>query len=510
MDRPTTVQSEVQREQRPSPTFIAETLEAPVAATNCGGKFKKSTDIREGRQAASSLSAGGVVLVVPCDNNSSSSSNDSGGSESEDECCSEGDDCPPPTFSMSPSKHAFSRPVSAREESMYGSPEAGADDADRPGEEALMSANHPTTSSTSASTSTADTTSAVGRNGICVGGMGDRRVDNESARVYIGPSGSFGNASPRLPPSPHPQQCQPIQHAAAAAAAAAAGGGTPSSVSHRDHPLPSGPSCHPSILSVDVAGIPDEGGGGGCKNISNKDAVAAAAATTPKVDGRSGNDSFYQLMQEAAAAAAADPPSLTASTQPSAAHLLPPAGPADSPPLTPSSVDVTGVIPSGREHAAAVAAAHNIDGRNKNGCSASKLSGGDGGSFIDNTTSSRDGRVRVLCRFRRPSDRECGGRRSSSSLSSLRYGGGDWLNFRGGTSTVRGGGIGGGGDDREGGSESATPDTVSVRMGGVWSRRAFDKVLEPGAEQAQVSYDCMILIDMRADMPAIQNNSHVP
>jgi len=85
---------------------------------------------------------------------------------------------------------------------------------------------------------------------------------------------------------------------------------------------------------------------------------------------------------------------------------------------------------------------------------------GDGGGGADGTSSSF-GRVSVMCRFRRFGDAE-------AEKTSLRS---DWLRFGG-----------------EGEHESGEGGTVSVRMGGVWSRRGFDKVFKPGVEQVEVKY----------------------
>ncbi|CAM9637321.1 unnamed protein product, partial [Scytosiphon promiscuus] len=128
--------------------------------------------------------------------------------------------------------------------------------------------------------------------------------------------------------------------------------------------------------------------------------------------------------------------------------------------------------------AAAAAAVSRIDGRGKNGMNSSGVTnsggGGNGNGGSSGSSSVSDGRVRVLCRFRRHSDR----RREGAPTP----GTGDWLNFGDGG----GGGGGGGARGTHEGSEGAPPDTVSVRMGGGWSTRGFDKVFKPGVEQVEV------------------------
>ena len=79
------------------------------------------------------------------------------------------------------------------------------------------------------------------------------------------------------------------------------------------------------------------------------------------------------------------------------------------------------------------------------------------------------GRVRVLCRFRRFLDAE-------SEWAARRIG---WLNFDGS-------GAGGGGGGGETGEPGEGLDMVAVRVGGVWSRRKFDRVFRPGVDQGEV------------------------
>lgn len=78
---------------------------------------------------------------------------------------------------------------------------------------------------------------------------------------------------------------------------------------------------------------------------------------------------------------------------------------------------------------------------------------------------SSNNRVRVLCRFRRCLDGEADERA-----------GGGWLYFDDDDVGYGGRGYGG----------NTSPETVSVRMGISWSRRAFDKVFRPGVSQAEV------------------------
>lgn len=92
---------------------------------------------------------------------------------------------------------------------------------------------------------------------------------------------------------------------------------------------------------------------------------------------------------------------------------------------------------------------------------------GGGGSGVRPGLDYCDSRVRVICRFREYLEEDYDGRGSS----------GDWLYFDGGFVDE------GGGGDRGG----AALQTVSVRMGSAWSRRAFDEVFRPGADQSEVN-----------------------
>lgn len=167
------------------------------------------------------------------------------------------------------------------------------------------------------------------------------------------------------------------------------------------------------------------------------------------------------------------PPVASSGCGGSTGHVLPPGRIVSATP--PASPDAVGILeqpdPEGGETdanaaaPAAVVAISKVDGRNKNdtsGISATNNSPKNG--------STSDGRVRVLCRFRRHLDRR--GDRGSPPAAS------DWLDFGDG---------GGGGNGGNEGGEGSPPDTVSVRMGGGWSTRGFDKVFKPGVDQVEVS-----------------------
>ncbi|CAN0208392.1 unnamed protein product, partial [Ectocarpus sp. 13 AM-2016] len=156
--------------------------------------------------------------------------------------------------------------------------------------------------------------------------------------------------------------------------------------------------------------------------------------------------------------------------------LVPPPGP--SPSTTPRTATAAiaasaGDIPHEGDptSAPAVADAPKADAKsNDNGEVASTNTT----SRSSGSTNSQDDRVRVLCRFRRTVERD------GEEWGSPR---GKWLVFGGG------GGDGGGGGGGQEGGEGAPLDTVSVRMGGAWSTRGFDRVLKPGVDQAQVYSD---------------------
>ncbi|CAN0335989.1 unnamed protein product, partial [Ectocarpus sp. 12 AP-2014] len=157
--------------------------------------------------------------------------------------------------------------------------------------------------------------------------------------------------------------------------------------------------------------------------------------------------------------------------------LVPPPGP--SPSTTPRTTTAAaaasaGDIPHEGDPTSAPAAADapKADAKsNDNGEAAGTTNNSRSSS---GSTNNQDDRVRVLCRFRRTVERD-GEERGSPR--------GKWLVFGGG-----GGDGGGGGGGHEGG-EGAPLDTVSLRMGGAWSTRGFDRVLKPGVDQAQVYSD---------------------
>lgn len=95
-----------------------------------------------------------------------------------------------------------------------------------------------------------------------------------------------------------------------------------------------------------------------------------------------------------------------------------------------------------------------------------------------------DNRVRVICRFREclgdydDHDGNDGLREAAESrrISNQMWSGdGEWLYFDDNLEEGRGAGEG-------------MPETVSVRMGSAWSRRAFDRVFKPGVGQREVIY----------------------
>lgn len=147
-----------------------------------------------------------------------------------------------------------------------------------------------------------------------------------------------------------------------------------------------------------------------------------------------------------------------------------------SPPITPPA-DNTNDNSNGKSTAAP---SNMQEGTSKPTNNGNSGAGGGGGGINDDNideedndndgkdvSDSNDGRVRVLCRFRRFLDPE-------SEWAAQRSG---WLHFDGPT----GGGGGGRGDDGL--------DSVSVRLGSTWSRRRFDKIFRPGVDQQEVKFE---------------------
>ncbi len=191
-------------------------------------------------------------------------------------------------------------------------------------------------------------------------------------------------------------------------------------------------------------------------SICGAAAAAAAAAASPNrapptTAGHADNGSVEISAADASSSGGAESVGSAPSTAQGGLDVPPP-----QPPPAGAGPTAPGASPSAILSSEGTPKEKDEDGK---GGAGGDVTAGDGDGGGGDGSSSNFGRVSVLCRFRRFGDTE-------TERASTRS---DWLRFGG-----------------EGEHESGEGGTVSVRMGGLWSRRGFDRVFKPGVEQVEV------------------------